>query len=312
MRLHQELVLGVGGVRAIRALGHRAGGLAPQRGPLRVPARRAGPRAGRRRRAARRRPSSRSARNERLHDPHAGLGRQRALRRRPRAARRGAAARRRRPPSTGVVDLERLLDLGRGVDDDPRQFDMTAFSLRLLVGANAVSQLHAVTANATWPAIARRPQILGHHQRRPHADLGRAGRCATCTRAILGADLDDLDRAADRGPVLGAHRPRSPTDDLWEAHQRQKLELAVFARGRLRSQFARHGEAPVDARAARGGPRSRRSSRSASRAASRPTSGPACCSPTSSAWPASCGTRSGRSRSSSPARPTRPTGPARA
>ncbi len=36
-----------------------------------------------------------------------------------------------------------------------------------------------------------------------------------------------------------------PTAELWEAHQRQKLELAIFARGRLRSQFARHGEAPA-------------------------------------------------------------------
>ena len=52
MRLHQELVLGVGGVRALRALGIEPVGLAPQRGPLGVPARRAGPRV--RRRPARR------------------------------------------------------------------------------------------------------------------------------------------------------------------------------------------------------------------------------------------------------------------
>ena len=49
MRLCQELVLGIGGVRALRALGHRAGHLAPQRGPLRLPAPRAGTRARRRR-----------------------------------------------------------------------------------------------------------------------------------------------------------------------------------------------------------------------------------------------------------------------
>jgi glycogen phosphorylase len=38
---------------------------------------------------------------------------------------------------------------------------------------------------------------------------------------------------------------RVPGSELWEAHQRQKLELAIFARGRLRSQFARHGESPT-------------------------------------------------------------------
>jgi starch phosphorylase len=37
---------------------------------------------------------------------------------------------------------------------------------------------------------------------------------------------------------------RIPPAELWEAHMRQKRELAIFARGRLRSQFARHGEAP--------------------------------------------------------------------
>ena len=61
MRLHQELVLGVGGVRALRALGIDAGGLAPQRGPLRVPSRRAGARVRGRRRASSRPPGTRSA-----------------------------------------------------------------------------------------------------------------------------------------------------------------------------------------------------------------------------------------------------------
>src|SRR4029079_12425671 len=36
---------------------------------------------------------------------------------------------------------------------------------------------------------------------------------------------------------------RIPSKELWEAHARQKRELAIFARGRLRNQLARHGEA---------------------------------------------------------------------
>ena len=35
-----------------------------------------------------------------------------------------------------------------------------------------------------------------------------------------------------------------PDSQLWEAHKRQKLELAFFCRRRLRNQFARHGESP--------------------------------------------------------------------
>src|SRR3954469_24440648 len=60
---------------------------------------------------------------------------------------------------------------------------------------------------------------------------------------FLDADLDDLDEGN------GARRfweriDKIPARELWEAHQRQKRELSLFARGRLRSQFARHGEAP--------------------------------------------------------------------
>src|SRR5207249_9555572 len=59
----------------------------------------------------------------------------------------------------------------------------------------------------------------------------------------LDADLDDL-HGEDDTSHWWEHLDRVPDDDLWEAHQRQKLELAIFARGRLRAQFARHGEAP--------------------------------------------------------------------
>jgi starch phosphorylase len=60
----------------------------------------------------------------------------------------------------------------------------------------------------------------------------------------LGADLDDLDPSTDAGRFWD-RLERIPPRDLWEAHLRQKRELALFARGRLRNQFARHGEAPA-------------------------------------------------------------------
>ncbi|HEY7591164.1 MAG TPA: alpha-glucan family phosphorylase, partial [Candidatus Limnocylindrales bacterium] len=59
----------------------------------------------------------------------------------------------------------------------------------------------------------------------------------------LDADLDELDNqtAARR---FWERIQRIPADELWDGHQRQKRELATFARGRLRNQLARHGEAP--------------------------------------------------------------------
>ena len=53
----------------------------------------------------------------------------------------------------GKVPVEKVLELGLGTDGDRGQFDMTAFSLRLTNGANAVSKLHAHTANSTWNSV---------------------------------------------------------------------------------------------------------------------------------------------------------------
>ena len=56
-------------------------------------------------------------------------------------------------PATGGVPVDRVLELGLGPEGDRSIFDMTGFSLRLTHDANAVSQLHAETADATWQGI---------------------------------------------------------------------------------------------------------------------------------------------------------------
>lgn len=140
----------------------------------------------------------------------------------------------------GGIPVASVLELGLGVDNDPGQFDMTAFSLRLTRGANAVSQLHGQTANSTWHAVTERP-ILGITNG-VHGPTW-IGQPIVQLLEALGANLDDLDRSTDAGRFWD-RLERIPARDLWEAHLRQKRELALFARGRLRSQFARHGEAP--------------------------------------------------------------------
>jgi starch phosphorylase len=61
---------------------------------------------------------------------------------------------------------------------------------------------------------------------------------------FLDADLDDLDGQSDAGQFW-EHVGRIPDRELWEAHLHQKRRLAVFARGRLVAQLARHGESPA-------------------------------------------------------------------
>jgi len=141
----------------------------------------------------------------------------------------------------GGIGVERLLELGLGTDGDRGEFDMTAFSLRLTHGANAVSQLHAETANATWAGVTEH-EILGITNG-VHGPTWVGEPVMELLSKHLDADLDRLDASSNQDRFW-ERMERVPLADLWEAHLRQKRELAIFARGRLRSQFARHGEAP--------------------------------------------------------------------
>ena len=234
MRLHQELVLGVGGVRAIRALGlapaawhlnegHSAFLLAERTAEhvaAGVPLDKAW---------------TKVKRNSvfTIHTPvPAGNERFEV-----------DLVRRVAGPllDAGGVPLDRLLELGLGLDGDQGQFDMTAFSLRQTNGANAVSHLHAETANATWHGVTEQP-ILGLTN--GVHDPTWIGQPIAELLEDLGADLDDLEPDTDAGRFW-ERLERVEDRDLWDAHLRQKRELALFARGRLRRQFARHGESPT-------------------------------------------------------------------
>jgi len=231
MRLHQEIVLGVGGARALRALGiePRAWHLNEGHSALMLV--------------------------ERTRElTAAGVGMDEALER----VKSNAVFTIHTPVSAGNerfeanlvrklvtpmirdsgLDLERVITLGRGTDNDPGQFDMTAFSLRLTSGSNAVSQLHAQTANATWTTVPDKPILGITNGVHPPSWIGEPFRRLYEGH---GADLDNLD--ATENPFWERIK-FIPDEQIWEAHKRQKLELAFFCRRRLQSQFARHGEAP--------------------------------------------------------------------
>jgi starch phosphorylase len=240
MRLHQELVLGVGGVRAIRALGiepsvwhlnegHSALLLAER---------------------AREYVAAGASLNEAwgrvredsvftIHTPVSAGNERFAADLVRRVA--GPILDGDERPSTGGVPVDRVLELGVGVEGDRNEFDMTAFSLRLTRRANAVSQLHARTADATWQGVPPR-EIIGITNG-VHMPSWMGHAMGETLSSILRADLDNLDAEGDRGRFW-ERLENIPADELWETHQRQKLELAIFARRRLRNQFARHGEAP--------------------------------------------------------------------
>ena len=243
MRLHQELVLGVGGVRAIRALG-----LAPAVWHLNE---------GHSAFLLAERARELVATGAKLDDAWA-------------AVRRDSVFTIHTPVSAGNerfdaelvrsvagplldrggVPIDRVLELGIGMDGDVGQFDMTAFSLRLTNGANAVSQLHAETANATWQGIT------------DHDILG-------ITNGVHGPTLG---RRPHRGPAgaIPRRRPRRPgrrapgriaSGSEWSGSRRATSGTRTFDRSASWPTSPR----PACAASSRATARRRRSSRSSRR-----------------------------------------------
>jgi glycogen phosphorylase len=234
MRLCQELVLGVGGVRALRALGIAPGAWHLNEGHSAFLL-------------------LERARELLAREP--GLEPAEALRR----VGRDAVFSIHTPVPAGNEVFERdlvtknlapwfaatgmpvnwLLELGRGHTEDPdAPFDMTAFVLRHAAGANAVSELHAVTATETWQGIAGHPIPAITNGVHVASWLGRPLR-RLYERALgtsLATDLNGREPFERLADVSDA--------DLWGAHQQQKRELVGFVERRLSRQFARHGESP--------------------------------------------------------------------
>ena len=187
MRIRQELLLGVGGVRALKALGITPGVAHLNEGhsafaALELVRDRMGPRASALDEAIRRVVAA-----DRLHDAHAGAGRPRSL-----------------PPelieehlgplrdALGLSATTSCMALGRvnpPITDET--FCMTVLALKLSRRANAVSSLHGQVSRAMWaPPLSRAlPRKKCRSATSPTACTCRPGwrrRCTSSTTGISG------------------------------------------------------------------------------------------------------------------------------
>ena len=144
-------------------------------------------------------------------------------------------------------DAAEIMELGRGHTDAPdAPFDMTAFVLRHASAANAVSKLHARTATETWQSLAGHPIEAITNGVHVPTWLGRPVRrlVKAATGMPMGVDLDGPEPLADLAEI--------DDGELWGAHRQQKREMIAFLEARLARQFARHGESPRALRELRG------------------------------------------------------------
>jgi starch phosphorylase len=154
------------------------------------------------------------------------------------------------------VRMDKLIEMGLSNPSSGQQpFSLTVLALHLSSYSNGVSQLHGTISNEMWrhvfnPDAARRGKS--------HEQPIKAITNGVHTQTWLGFQMSELlDRyltPAWRENLMDAMFWKRgvaniPDKELWDVHNLQKENLIRFARGRVRTQLARHGSSPDELRA---------------------------------------------------------------
>jgi starch phosphorylase len=147
------------------------------------------------------------------------------------------------------LDRDQFFNLARQTTDWGDGFSMTVLALRLSAQANGVSRLHGEVSrkmwHSLWPDLDDSEVPIISITNGVHTATWLAPRLAHLYAQYLGADwYDHLDE-----PALWARIEELPDEALWSAHQTLKGELIAHARERVQRQRMRVGEgtAAVDA-----------------------------------------------------------------
>ncbi len=149
------------------------------------------------------------------------------------------------------MSLDEFLSLGRVHPSDGNEFfGMTVLALRMAWHCNGVSELHGDVSRRMWQRIWPEvpvPEIPIHHiTNGVHTPTWLGDGMARLYHEYLGTNL--VDRPADHS--LWTRVDRIPDAELWRTHERRKDRLIGFARQRLREQLARRGASAMDLRRA--------------------------------------------------------------
>jgi starch phosphorylase len=154
-------------------------------------------------------------------------------------------------PALGL-DRRTFLGLGRqNVNDDHELFGMTVLALKLANVANGVSQLHGAVSRrmwrGLWPGLPESEVPITAITNGVHTRSWLAPETAQIYDRYLGIQWEE--RPADH--AIWKRIDQVPDAELWRTAERGRSRLVTFARARLKLQLQRRGAPPGEvARAA--------------------------------------------------------------
>jgi starch phosphorylase len=151
-------------------------------------------------------------------------------------------------PETVDVPFERLFNLGQATVDPENTFSMTILALRTSRFANGVSKLHGEVSQGLWKDVWKNvPQDevpITSITNGVHIKTWAAGEFHELYEKYLGPDWEDQLTNPEfwRGVI------DIPDEVLWSLHQLLKGRSIDFVRERIRRQRVRNGESPEEVR----------------------------------------------------------------
>ena len=239
MRLCQEIVLGIGGVRAIRSLGIRPAVWHMNEGHVAF--------------FSLERARERVRRGDGLTDALKAVARNTVFTTHTpvpagNEAFDRALVRRYLEPWVRDVGCEPEEVLSLGADNG--NFNLTVLSIRMSSAVNGVSKLHGQVASAMWrylwPGSPEQP--VGAITNGVHTETWVGPEMRAIYANHVDANWEEHLLEAD----LWTRIRSVPDEELWAAHRSQKERLVRFVRERVRSQGARHGLSPDELRTVEG------------------------------------------------------------
>ena len=143
------------------------------------------------------------------------------------------------------ISVDELMELGHRPGDEPSErFNMAVMGLRLAGRSNAVAKLHGEVSremfNDLWPDVPADEVPITSITNGVHAPTWVAPDMAeVLTRHVL---PEWHEAAADRWARLA----EAPDDELWRAREQSREALVAFVRGRLRTQLMARGLSSSD------------------------------------------------------------------
>jgi len=140
------------------------------------------------------------------------------------------------------VNRHDFLALGRqNPSNENEDFCMTALALRMAAFSNAVSKLHGSVSrqmwNAIWPGLPQEEVPIGHVTNGVHFRSWVSFEMNQLYDRYLGPKW----REEPADPKLWQHTQSIPAGELWRTHERRRERLVAFVRRRLQAQLEDRG-----------------------------------------------------------------------